>query len=722
MSKSNTLMVKPATTCEKHIDCPRGKSCDPATKTCAKRSTVEGRRAVAKAFREVAPKRKRQPKKAKADKPVEKEADKPVEKEADKPVEKEADNPVEKEADKPVENARERDWDTKWLQGSKGFNSYAAGQMRKAGLVFNSSDLKCPMLPPKKCPGDSEKKTSGGSCSPDDAKKFRPAPYQQTVQYLVHPETSVDRLLIAHRTGLGKTFSMILILDNFYEDPRPKVVIFPPGGKVLTNFYKEVMKFPSRWRDFVIRETGVQCFTGKKGEVKKVIDALALTGKLSRAGTPGYPAGPLRAYTYSTAGSKKITANNDPLFKHGKPRGFSGNPYDSVVVLMDEFHNLIEPDDDIKKRPISLNNLKKAGKLMQSAKDSVQVGLTATPVISGPEDVRRILDQLRGVKYRDAPTDEGFVSYFQELPESVFASVRPGPPPGIFPNIVDVELKRDNLKAYNCIEAKLKGKAPKEMGLDCKGITLPSVSKSFSGEELHSRTHYLCTMSRGYRSPLANKSYAWPTMIKDDPEGAATKLYQVVKDIMSKQVKTLVMVHREAGFKALEYMWELVAKEEKRYPCPKACWMKLYDDGQDAGEKKLDMFNCTANKDGKLVRVMFVDSKLYEAGVSFLGVRRLVMVDVPKTWASWMQRMGRVLRFCGHENLSPAERNVSIDMYVSKRPSGEETSDQFYVKSLKSSNKEMVNALHHLRDKAAADRAILKVFDLSSTVAPMEID
>ena len=41
--------------------------------------------------------------------------------------------------------------------------------------------------------------------------RAQPFPYQQTVSYLVSPQSPVDRLLVVHRTGTGKTFEMILM-------------------------------------------------------------------------------------------------------------------------------------------------------------------------------------------------------------------------------------------------------------------------------------------------------------------------------------------------------------------------------------------------------------------------------------------------------------------------------------------------------------------------------
>jgi hypothetical protein len=39
--------------------------------------------------------------------------------------------------------------------------------------------------------------------------------------------------------GSGKTETMIRVLDNFFDDPRPKVAIFP-NPSIANNFYEEI--------------------------------------------------------------------------------------------------------------------------------------------------------------------------------------------------------------------------------------------------------------------------------------------------------------------------------------------------------------------------------------------------------------------------------------------------------------------------------------------------
>ena len=57
---------------------------------------------------------------------------------------------------------------------------------------------------------------------------FNPSPltlhYQESVAFLCRPQSLPNpRMLVVHRTGSGKTATMIQIADNYFLDRRPKV-------------------------------------------------------------------------------------------------------------------------------------------------------------------------------------------------------------------------------------------------------------------------------------------------------------------------------------------------------------------------------------------------------------------------------------------------------------------------------------------------------------------
>ena len=65
---------------------------------------------------------------------------------------------------------------------------------------------------------------------------------------------------------------------------------------------------------------------------------------------------------------------------------------------------------------------------------------------------------------------------------------------------------------------------------------------------------------------------------------------------------------------------------------------------------------------------MVADAKECSEGVSFLHVRRLLLVDVPAEPADFLQRIGRGVRFMGHAGLeSRAQWTVKVQLYQVSR-------------------------------------------------------
>lgn len=550
-------------------------------------------------------------------------------------------------------------WDYSHLPGSVGFNAYATKYMKDHKIQETRFTIQCP----------------------ESGSRPRPQAYQKTVSFLVHPETPIDRFLVVHRTGLGKTYTMILVLNNFYYDPRPKIVIFP-NDKVRNNFYQELMKFPNKYRDYVLQKTGRRDATSVP--LSDVIDILAMKGHLRQAGRPGYIAAPLRAFRYTIAGGSQVISSrgpSEPIFKIG----YTGtNPYDNKIVLMDEFHNLIKPDEETKKFQDKLDRLKAA---LYKAQNSVIVGLTATPIVDHVDDMINIMRLVKGEKYKDAPTTEGFVSYFQSLPNTVFPKVDPANPVQVLPTVTAIPLQGLNLKVYDEKNKKLKG--PKKW---YKLLNYNSAGQYY-GSSLKPTTKF-------YK------------LLKDNPTSATTKYDKVVKDVLDSPYKTLIIVHRENGFRILETLFAL-RTEGKKYQntCSTKgkCWIALYDKPTRADEKLLEVFNSPENKQGDLIKVAMIDAKFYSEGVSFKDVRRLILADMPPTWAAYKQRIGRGIRFCGHNRLPPDQRSIMLSMYMGTHPSGKQTADQYYLDKISAERDVLENALNMMAQNAV-DREILKPF------------
>lgn len=120
-------------------------------------------------------------------------------------------------------------------QDSKDFEIFHAVTGSLAHLIGDLAPNAC-LLEETRCEGADLLVTSlteaplnvgfqGFSCKPRDF-----AENQEIVQFLVHPQSPIQRLLVDHPTGSGKTREMVCILDNFFYDQRPKIAIFPKAA------------------------------------------------------------------------------------------------------------------------------------------------------------------------------------------------------------------------------------------------------------------------------------------------------------------------------------------------------------------------------------------------------------------------------------------------------------------------------------------------------------
>jgi superfamily II DNA or RNA helicase len=548
-------------------------------------------------------------------------------------------------------------WKASMVQGSIGFNAYATKNMVESGLTSSQFNIAC-----------------------QQGRKVSLHAYQRVVDFLIHPKVPIDRFLVLHRVGAGKTWTMIRMLDNYFSDPRPKVVIFP-NEKVVRGFYVSLMVFPNKYRSYITKQTGWKDETdlldarGKidLAKLEKVVSILEMGRDIQRAGTAGYMKAPLKAFRFTIAGGSTVIRSGEPtnsgLFKHyydGK------NPYNNKIILMDEYHNLLKPKEDVKQFAHKLTSLRKA---LKTCAGSVVVGLTATPVSDNPQDAADMLLEIKGDKYKNSPTNEGFISYFQSLPSSIYPIVFPGPPDDVFPLVNEVTLQGENLIAYD-----------KQIKLKKSMYKLQNYGNMASWY--------------GFRADFVQK-------LSQHPYSYATKLTVVAKDILADKRKTLVIMHRENGFRALQQI--LVAQAGKtQNPCPSDCWFSLYDKPTQEDEILLAQFNAPENSDGHQLHIALVDAKFYSEGVDFKSVRRVILVDIPSSYADYVQRIGRVLRSCVYQKQLPlAERNVSVELFIATHPNPDvETADQFYLRKLKSEHFAIGQALKAL-ENLSVDKAVL---------------
>ena len=299
-------------------------------------------------------------------------------------------------------------------------------------------------------------------------------PYQQSLEVVMHPKLQSSlgeqRMLVAHQLGSGKTRTIIDVLNNYYFDTRAKLLIFPTLA-LATNFYSELLKFENLYKQWLesqpsfrsIKEDYDKAVTEKQKEKLKVQmltqakELLMMKGlKIpkqetlfsSDGKTPVSLHAPLRAVSYTEAGGRfsqvlPLGGNKKPVSdgmfrlrgENGKPkvvRKSNKDRFNEMIVIMDEVHNLIEPGfavtEDKKDRK---EKVKACRDGIKTARGSVILGATATPIVSNVKQGDELLDVIMGdyAVQRKHPKDN-YISWFMGRPSQVFAKVE-----GDFPDL-----------------------------------------------------------------------------------------------------------------------------------------------------------------------------------------------------------------------------------------------------------------------------------------------
>lgn len=581
-----------------------------------------------------------------------------------------------KEANQYSYNQDKENW--KKQPGDPGFNNYLYKKMKKAKLKLKLN-----------CKG----------------KNFA---HQDTVKYCLHPSTPIDRLLVIHRTGSGKTRIMINVLNNYFFDRRPKIIIFPTQ-ETVNNFYTQLMSFKNRYSDMIkieypdlIKELN-NISTYNKA-LQKLKNHLALLGELGKYKKGLTQMAPLRAYRYSVAGGESIFKGNsplDPIFKIDFKSRNSYDEYSNKIVLMDEFHNLICPSLELSKYKKKLVSLKEH---LQHAKNSVIVGFTATPIVDGLEKGKELLNVIKGYNYK-SKNNEGFVSYFNSLPSAIYPTVITKK---MFirleKNQKDVSLEkikksRKSFKPTSNYEAYAKAyfNRPSEQSFKTKSARKAALKMC---NYINTGIYY--TQVRFLKEYFKKNNHKR----KEIAKLWATKMFYVIKDIEKHKKKSLILIHRSTGFKALLEIFKEISKA-KLFPNCKFCYTKAYDKHDS---KNIIEFSKKNNLKGKKIKIIIADSSQFGEGVSFLGVREMYLFNPSLTYSDYLQLRGRVIRACSsHHALPKSERNVTINICIGEVDKPLKSIDKFLMKKIEGEENKYNDNMSFF-ENIAIDQKILKKF------------
>jgi superfamily II DNA/RNA helicase len=546
--------------------------------------------------------------------------------------------------------------------GDKGFNAEALRVMQKAGIDKEPFEVTCP---------------PHGQVL--DKANVVDQPYQKTAAFLFHPNSPVNRLLVAVRTGGGKTLIMIRALSNFYDDRRPKLVVFP-SNPIRDQFYNELMAYDNPYRSYVLEDLGAKAsvdyimrsrtskLTGD--EMDAVKDILGMKNRPGQAGKPGYLAAPLRAVTYQQLGGATLASMAwiRPKFGNKTLAGGRPNILEDKIVLMDEAQNLIKPNPEVRKLESTRENLERAREMLRLASASAVAFFTATPVIDDPSDGQNLMRIVRGVANENKPTNEGFITSFVSNPESAYPTVEPLAEE--MPKLVSVPLSGDpDVKSSslgNYLDHLLKGAQGKKV-----------IDAAF----LKSKTRDIYEYTAAYITSQTNVEFL--KKLRDMPETVAPKLLAAARLATKAEGKVILLTSSQHGFYSLYYIFqycpEFAAFKDKVLPLlgkrkttradfKASCGGISFTNPGNYEACVRERFDASDNTQGNKLKILILNAEEYSEGIDFKDVRAVVMVDVPESWAKLKQRVGRAARQCSHIRLSKDKWKVQTFVLCATLP------------------------------------------------------
>lgn len=353
------------------------------------------------------------------------------------------------------------------------------------------------------------------------------------------------------------------------------------------------------------------------------------------------PKAPLRAFRYTTAGGGASALDRDgwpksPILKVGfDPTEL--NPYSGKVIIMDECHNLVRPNQMFEEQIGHLRHL------LHSATRTVLAGFTGTPVGNEAAEGQKLLDVIKG-KGAESQSNEGFLSCFHARASDDFP--REVPVQGIPDGVLHDDMLKDLTKKHS-----LHGEALKRYLLKEVEFKVTPRLLHLSEEQRLARLASYCNLHIFHGAYFGAKRTSLLANVKDH----APKFYGVAKAIAKAKEKAVIMLSRQSGYKVL---LEILRKTGRKHGFKVATLQELSD------------FNdARRNLRGERFRVLVAETSQAGEGIQFKHVRRLHLVEVPARHSDLVQRASRCVRMGGHEGLPPEERELAIEVHLVQLPS-----------------------------------------------------
>ena len=614
---------------------------------------------------------------------------------------------------------------------------FAAELDKVISKMLQVQDIK---LTPDSCPVKSKTKcdiNSGG---------IIPAPFafQRLAEFVGSPKIVGEggelRLALVWRTGAGKTLGVIKMLDNFFDDPRPKVLIFPEHS-VRDNFYSELATFHNKYLEFAVKrgthkdwkEHGTNKFKfglGPRPKKDKVaikewdanfIKVLEKLGRLDSydmrnmnnikqkdidkplppgtepigvcpggaygfGGNHAYLKAPLRCIVYADAynsnikGCEKGKGDENPcppLFKRRTPMDPT-NPYTGMVVVMDEAHNLLSPENNPKYNTAEVKSLQTLTTKLRDARNSAMFFLTATPIVSHPKEGENFMKIVKG-SLSKTESNKGYILYMNSSPKPLYPTVNPKNYLNTT-RIMAIPVVSEMLLELNGGAVKLKP-VP---------TSSPNPQKRSSNNTQSAQSILNIGRAKMKTGPKENEFGTEPLELRlkymqnpwsdNEVNMRVQKFAQVAEYIKLRGVRTLVLCDLDKGLWLFREILERVLQTEvgilttpptrivgkgehritpiengRRQLCCRLGDGRIINKkgvkhGKGAGRVREDIKSYNDNMLKRYVKnelsYIVADGKKFSEGVSFKFTDLLILMNPPVSWAVAKQQFGRAERSC----------------------------------------------------------------------------
>ena len=461
----------------------------------------------------------------------------------------------------------------------------------------------------------------------------------------------------------------------------------------------------------------------KKGDVMESIESMEYE-----------PVAPLRMYNYTKYISSEGKVQGEAFAKfvgNMEKQNFEGefrqgkHLFSDLIIMWDEMHYLwwdYSADTTEEKEDTSnteeRNAIQKKNIILQQAcrtrQNTLLIGATATPFINKDteKDYKTFMEIIMGVddlsKY---PNPMNYIFHFNDINSPIF--------PRNATAITDIGAKKityylnnhkimENIKTEYNIFRNNKGSSSEQKFND----------KLLQYSNISNLPFTISTSRRIVKLDNINQLDCKLNKIVDD-----VMEYMTNNEIITiKKKKVLILCHLNEGFYLLEAMFEKKLKKKKcinfksvyglsknltsNYDKSKSKQTKFLDkrrkssacanyNFEDCDKELVDTFNSVGNEEvpknkvenleDKDCNVLLANADEYSQGIDFIGVTKLIMVNPPKTYGNFLQKLGRVTRACRFDKIY----NFEVEVYVAKSISNMfPTIDEINYNKLKEEKKE----------------------------------